>query len=76
MRLSDLQNKDIVNLLDGTKIGNIIDVKIEEETGKILKIVVEQNKGVKSFFANSAGETEIDYSSITKIGTDVILVKF
>ena len=26
MRLSDLQHKDVVNMLDGKKIGNIIDV--------------------------------------------------
>ena len=29
MRLSDLQHKDVVNMLDGKKIGNIIDVSIE-----------------------------------------------
>ena len=31
MRLSDLQSKDIVNTVDGRNIGNIIDVKIDEE---------------------------------------------
>ena len=30
MRLSDLQSKDIVNVIDGKNIGNIIDVKIDE----------------------------------------------
>ena len=29
MRLSDLQNKDIVNIIDGKKIGNIVDVTID-----------------------------------------------
>ena len=31
MRLSDLQDKDIVNISDGKKIGSIIDVNIDED---------------------------------------------
>ena len=34
MRLSDLQSKDIVNVIDGRNIGNIIDVKVEIRHGK------------------------------------------
>ena len=36
MRLSDLQNKDIVNVIDGRNIGNIIDVKLDERNGAII----------------------------------------
>ena len=32
MRLSDLQDKDVVDLKSGVKIGNIIDIKINYET--------------------------------------------
>ena len=39
MKLSDLQNKDIVNVNDGRNIGNIIDVKIDESNGNILSFV-------------------------------------
>ena len=31
MRLSDLQHKDVVNINDGTKIGNIIDIRLVEK---------------------------------------------
>ena len=34
MRLSEIQNKDVINML-GIKLGNIIDVKVNSETGKI-----------------------------------------
>ena len=34
MRLSDLQSKNIVSVSDGKNIGNIIDVKINEENGE------------------------------------------
>ncbi len=73
MRLSDLQNKDIVNVLDGKNIGNIIDVRIDEETGSILALVIEPNRNFFSFM-NKGVDTEINWKNITKIGEDVILV--
>lgn len=73
MRLSDLQNKDIVNVLDGKNIGNIIDVRIDEETGSILSLVIEPNRNFFSFM-NKGVDTEINWKNITKIGEDVILV--
>lgn len=73
MRLSDLQNKDVVNVLDGKNIGNIIDVKINEINGSIESFIIEPNKNFFSFF-NRGADTEINWQSITKIGEDVILV--
>lgn len=74
MRLSDLQNKNIVNILDGRNIGNIIDVKINEVSGNIESFIIEPNKNFFKFFSKG-DDTEIKWSSITKIGEDVILVK-
>ena len=74
MRLSDLQNKNIVNILDGKNIGNIIDVKIDESNGEIQSLIIEPSKNVFSFF-NKNMDTEIRWENITKIGEDVILVK-
>ena len=74
MRLSDLQNKDIVNIVDGKNVGNIIDVKIDEATGNIVSFIIEPNKNFFKFF-NRSSDTEIKWQSITKIGEDVILVK-
>ncbi|MDD3392835.1 MAG: YlmC/YmxH family sporulation protein [Bacilli bacterium] len=72
MRLSDLQNKDVVNINDGKKIGNIIDINIEAD-GKMNSLVVEKGKFFISMFTNSS-EIEIKWSQIEKIGEDVILV--
>ncbi len=73
MRLSDLQSKYIVNINDGRNIGNIIDVKIDENSGTIISLVIEPNK---SFFSFTKGkvDTEIRWNSIERIGEDVILV--
>lgn len=72
MRLSDLQHKDIVSILDGKKIGNIIDVAIDE-TGKMESLIISKTK-IFNLFNNN--ELEIKWNQISKIGEDVILIKF
>ncbi len=71
MRLSDLQDKDIVNISDGKKIGSIIDVNIDEEGG-MKSLVVEESKFT---LFSSKNEMEVMWKQIEKIGEDVILVK-
>ena len=73
MNLSDLQNKDIINVIDGKKIGNIIDAKFNISTGVIEKIIIEPSKGVFSIKNNSL---EISFNAIKKIGEDVILIDY
>ncbi|HIQ90879.1 MAG TPA: YlmC/YmxH family sporulation protein [Candidatus Coprosoma intestinipullorum] len=69
MMLSDLQNKDIINVFDGKKVGVIIDVNIDKD-GKITEISVQRRK----FLFFSAGVVKIKWDMISKIGKDVILV--
>lgn len=73
MRLSDLQSKNLVNMTDGKNIGTIIDVKINEETGNIDSLIIE-NKGAMFSFLSKDMDVEISWSDIKKIGEDVILV--
>lgn len=72
MRMSDLQMKDIVNTKNGSKIGKICDIVVNE-AGEILYLVVEPAKFLKKYTAFGA-ETNIKFSQIVKFGTDVILV--
>ena len=73
MRLSELQNKDVVNVLTGERLGNIIDVEISNEEGKIKNIIIYEKKGLFNSLKNN-GELSIDFTNIKKIGQDVILV--
>ena len=73
MRLSEIQNKDVINLNTGRKIGNIIDIKINRESGKIESLILERKKFSSIF--NSNDEIEIYWTQINKIGEDVILVE-
>lgn len=71
MRLSDLQDKDIVNVEDGKKIGKIIDVVIDEQ-GNMKALIVQRTKMLNMF--SNTSEIEVKWNQIKKIGTDVILV--
>lgn len=73
MRLSELQRKDVVNIIDGTKIGNIIDITLND-TGNMSSLIVEKTKFILSYFTNQ-NEIEIRWNQIEKIGEDVILVR-
>lgn len=73
MRLSDLQSKDIVNVIDGRNIGTIIDVKVDEGNGSIISLIVEAKGKLISF--NRGEDTEIRWQNIERIGEDVILVR-
>ncbi len=72
MRLSELQNKSVININDGKMIGNIIDININQK-GISDDIIVEKSKFLISRFSSS-GEISIKWNQIEKIGQDVILV--
>ncbi len=73
MLLSDLQNKTLINIMDGKNIGSIVDIKMDEKTGNIISFIIEENRRGFSF-SSKGGSTEIKWDSIKKIGEDVILV--
>lgn len=73
MRLSELQNKTVINLTDGKNIGNIIDLSIDE-SGKAIGLIVEKHKFLISYFS-SQKEISIKWEQIEKIGEDVIFVR-
>lgn len=69
MRLSELQLKEIVNVVNGKRIGMIIDVIVDEK-GNINNLVLEEKRGKKF----SREEYNVSWSQIVKIGDDIILV--
>jgi YlmC/YmxH family sporulation protein len=72
MLLSDLQDKDVIDISTGLKIGNIIDIKVNED-GLIESLMLEKKKYNRIIFSND--NFEIKWDKIVKIGEDVILVK-
>ena len=73
MKISDLQDKKIINITDGKNIGTISDLEINEQ-GFITYIhAIESKFFIKLFTSHK--ETVFKISDIKKIGKDVILVQ-
>jgi len=70
----ELRCKEVVNVVDGKRLGHIIDVVFDLQTAKITGLVVPGNK---SFWNVFKGGTEIfiPFTQICKIGDDTILVE-
>lgn len=73
MKLSELQDKDIVNINDGKKIGKIVDAKINID-GFIEYLVVDERRNIRNILSNN-NDINISFKQIKRIGSDVILVE-
>ena len=70
----ELRAKEVVNICDGKRLGNIIDLTFSSRTGQVTGIVVPFGKGLFSILKNTQ-DIFIPYTRIVKIGKDVILVE-
>jgi len=77
LRLIDLGQKEIVNLNNGGRLGLIADSDFlrDEESGKIISLLVpERRLGLRLLGLDNI-ETEIPWESIRKIGYDMIIIE-
>lgn len=74
VKTSDLRLREVVNVLDGKRMGFIGDLEIEAETGQIMAIVV-PGQGKFLGFLGRSDDVVIPWERIKKIGLDVILVE-
>ncbi|HAA64687.1 MAG TPA: YlmC/YmxH family sporulation protein [Thermoanaerobacter sp.] len=75
IKASELRDKDVIDINTGEKLGNIIDIEINLEEGKVEGIVIPKETSFFRFF-NKDIEIYLPWESVKKIGTDVILVDF
>jgi YlmC/YmxH family sporulation protein len=74
VRISDLRSRDVVNILDGKKLGHIYDIELDLEVGKVVAIILPGRLRGFSIFAKRE-EIVIPWKKIVRIGRDVILVE-
>lgn len=67
---TELRCKEVVNLVDGVRMGKIIDMIIDSNGKRVLGLVV---PGIRKLF-RTAEDIFIPWTNISKIGADVILV--
>jgi YlmC/YmxH family sporulation protein len=75
VKISEFQIKDVVNVSDGKRLGNIGDIEINLTTGKIEAVVISGSGRVLGFFGKDE-DVVIPWKNIIKIGQDVILVRY
>ncbi len=70
----ELRCKEVVNIVDGRRLGHIVDVVFNLENGCLLGIVVPGEKNFWNVF-KSGMELFIALPQIVKIGEDAVLVE-
>jgi YlmC/YmxH family sporulation protein len=73
MLLQDLQAKDVVNVVDGSKLGKVTDLEIDSASGKIISVIVSSSSRFINFFTGN-NQITIKWDQIVKIGGEVIIV--
>ena len=74
LKISEFQLKDVVNVADGKKLGNVGDIDIDLTTGKIQAVIIGGSR-VLGFFGKD-DEIVIPWKNIVQIGSDVIFVRY
>lgn len=74
VKISELQQKDVVNVANGKRLGNIGDIDINVTTGQIEAIIIIGAGKVLGLFGRT-DEMIIPWCDIVKVGADVILVR-
>lgn len=74
IKISDLRNRDVVNVLDGKKLGNILDIDLDLESGRVLSLIMPGRSRGFSLFSRRE-EVNVPWNKIMRIGRDVILVE-
>jgi len=70
----ELRVKEVVNVCDGKRLGNIIDMVFDTTCARVTGIIVPGEKSFMSIFKSNS-DIFIPYNRIRKIGKDVILVE-
>lgn len=74
VKLSELRTREVINILDGKKLGNIIDIELDIERGRVTAIMLPGQLRGWSVFAKRE-EIVVSWERIVRIGRDVILVE-
>lgn len=74
MTLSDIEEKDVINVVTGERIGYVSSLKIDTNSGQIIAITVQPSMRFISFFSKEEESIVVPWNQILKIGEDVIIV--
>lgn len=73
-RFSELRNKEIIHVCEGTRLGYLNDVCIDTDTGRVTAIMVPGPCRFLGLFCRDS-DYIIPWGCIRRIGEDIILVE-
>ena len=73
IRVSDIMDKEIINVKNGKNMGFITDIDIDVNEGKVISFST-TGEGGGSFFSRGMDVDVILWNDILKIGCDTIIV--
>ena len=73
IRVSDIMDKEIINVKNGKKMGFITDIDIDVNEGRVVSFST-TGEGSGGFFSRGVDMEVIFWNDILKIGCDTIIV--
>ncbi len=72
-KFSQLQEKEVINICDGKRLGYVCDLELDLATGKICGLIVPEEGSRWNLFCRN-GYYYVPWRCIKRIGDDIILV--
>lgn len=74
MRICELREKEVINICDGERLGNVCDVDFDPKSGQIFALIVPGPCKILGILGRDQ-EYIIPFCDVTRIGADVVLVE-
>ena len=71
-RVTELRDREVINICDGRRLGFVCDVEIDICSGKVIALIVPEDRGC--FSLAKTRDIRIPWDKIDRIGEDIILV--
>ena len=72
-KISDLLERQIVNIADGKCLGNVKDIELNLKRSMIQTLILPGPGGLRGILQNQ-GELRIPWQNVVRIGIDVVLI--
>jgi len=72
MRISDIMDKEVINIKNGKKMGYINDIDLDINEGRVISFNILGD--TRNFFSRGIDEEVVLFSDILKVGCDTIIV--
>ena len=75
VKISEIRMREVINIIDGRRLGPIKDIDIDLEDGRISAIILPFHGTRLMGFFSRENEIVVPWEKIIRIGVDVILVE-